>query len=117
MRVEIGRRALTPSVLLLVVFAAHAGPTGLDAGTAPASPPVARTVNVEETLFGTKLSDPYRWMEGNDNREFDEWLRAQGAHARRYLDALPGRRPLLERIRDLGLHTSAISDLQIAGGR
>jgi prolyl oligopeptidase len=74
-------------------------------------------VKFEETLFGTKPFDPYRSTEGNDNREFNEWLRAQGAYARRCLDALPGRQPLYERIRDLGLHTGAIADLEIAGGR
>ncbi|MGE5187209.1 MAG: hypothetical protein ACM31C_34410 [Acidobacteriota bacterium] len=33
----------------------------------PAGPPAARTVDIVEDLFGTKVSDPYRWMEGEHN--------------------------------------------------
>ncbi|GLQ96178.1 prolyl oligopeptidase family serine peptidase [Dyella mobilis] len=52
-------------------------------------PPTARTVDVVDHLFGTALPDPYRWMEGAHNTEFQQWLVAQGAYTRQKLDALP----------------------------
>ncbi|MBN8727993.1 MAG: S9 family peptidase [Xanthomonadales bacterium] len=55
-----------------------------------AAPPVARTVAVVDREFGLALPDPYRWMEGEDNAEFEAWLKAQGADTRKRLDALPG---------------------------
>ncbi|MBP6796857.1 MAG: S9 family peptidase [Luteimonas sp.] len=53
------------------------------------TPPVARTVDVVDHVFGQDVPDPYRWMEGNDNPEFRAWLEAQGAHARHRIDDLP----------------------------
>jgi prolyl oligopeptidase len=64
-------------------------------GTLPAlaaqadGPPTARTVDVVDHLFGTTLHDPYRWMEGEHNAEFQQWLAAQGNDTRARLDALP----------------------------
>ena len=48
-----------------------------------------RTVDEVDDLFGTKVPDPYRWMEDTDDAEVAEWLRAQAGRTRDYLDALP----------------------------
>lgn len=52
-------------------------------------PPVARTADVVDKVFGVTLHDPYRWMEGEHNAEFQQWLVAQGQDTRAKLDALP----------------------------
>jgi prolyl oligopeptidase len=52
-------------------------------------PPPARRVDVVDHVFGNSLSDPYRWMEGEKNAEFQKWLVAQGDYTRAKLDALP----------------------------
>ena len=52
-------------------------------------PPPARRVDVVDHVFGNSLSDPYRWMEGEKNAEFQKWLAAQGDYTRAKLDALP----------------------------
>ena len=69
---------------------------GLGALAAPAAfaaqsdgPPPTRRVDVVEHLFGNTLSDPYRWMEGEQNPEFQKWIAAQGDYTRAKLDALP----------------------------
>lgn len=81
-------RAL-PSALPAVLFVAA---SALSAGAADApagAPPAARTVDAVDRDFGLALPDPYRWMEGENNAEFDAWLKAQGAASRAKLDALP----------------------------
>lgn len=55
----------------------------------PDGPPTARTVDVVDQLFGNTVHDPYRWMEGEHNAEFQQWLAAQGDDTRAKLDALP----------------------------
>lgn len=50
--------------------------------------PAARQVDTVEHAFGLSMPDPYRWMEGENNAEFDGWLKTQGAVSRRNLDAL-----------------------------
>ena len=52
-------------------------------------PPTARRVDVVDHLFGLDLPDPYRWMEGANNAEFQAWLKAQGEHTRAQLDSAP----------------------------
>jgi prolyl oligopeptidase len=74
-------------------------------------------VDVVEERFGLRAPDPYRWMEGGANAEFDAWLRSQGAYAAAYLARLPGRDNLYRRLRELGLGTSTPYGLQLAGGR
>ena len=63
---------------------------------------------VTEVLGGQVVADPYRWMEGEDNHEFDAWLRAQGERTASELARVPGREALYARIRDVGLHTSRL---------
>jgi prolyl oligopeptidase len=48
-----------------------------------------RTVDQVDDFFGTKVADPYRWMEDTDDPEVAAWLRAQASRTRAYLDALP----------------------------
>ena len=74
-------------------FVAIACATALSISAAYAAqadaPPTARRVNVVENIFGHSISDPYRWMEGDKNAEFQRWLVAQGDYTRARLDALP----------------------------
>jgi prolyl oligopeptidase len=56
---------------------------------ASAAAPPARTVSDVDHLFGLALPDPYRWMEGAKNPEFQAWLKVQGEFTRAQLDALP----------------------------
>lgn len=52
-------------------------------------PPAARTVDAVDRMHGLTLPDPYRWMEGERNAEYQQWLKQQGAYTRQRLDAAP----------------------------
>jgi len=79
--------------------------------------PVARVAVVKDTYFGETLSDPYRWMENDKDPDWLPFLKGQNAHARAYLDAIPGREGLLKRIQQLSGDTALTSKVQRAGGR
>ena len=66
-----------------------------------------------EYRFGFALNDPFRWMEGDENRELTEWLEAQGDRTREYL----ARDALLARVRELGNATETINRAMPAGGK
>jgi superoxide dismutase len=70
-------------VLISVALLALAGPALAQ------TPPVARTVDTVDHPYGLTIPDPYRWMEGPNNAEFKDWLKAQGAAGRAKLDASP----------------------------
>src|SRR5262245_35791259 len=62
-------------------------------------PPTRRTETIEK-LHGVSVSDPYRWLEDPSSNEVKTWLGAQGAYARKALDALPERAALVRRFHE-----------------
>lgn len=53
--------------------------------------PDTRRVDQIDDFFGTKVPDPYRWLEDPDDPEVAAWAAAQGSYTREYLDSLPFR--------------------------
>jgi len=84
--------------------------------TTPSSPPVARVDTVVDTLHGTPIPDPYRWLENWDNPETQEWTFAQDAYTRSTLAKLPGRDHIHQRLADL-LSIGYMSAATPRGGR
>ncbi len=52
-------------------------------------------------LHGVAVTDPYRWLEDQNTPRTREWLAEQSQYARTYLDAIPSRAVIRERIREL----------------
>src|SRR5947209_7260776 len=63
--------------------------------------PTARKGDVVDDYFGTKIADPYRWMEDLNAPEVKQWVDAENAVTFKYLDALPVRDAFKKRITDL----------------
>ena len=72
---------------------------------------------VTDEYFGTKVADPYRWLENQSDPEVVAWMKAQNDHARAILANIPGRDQLLERIKALDNAGVVVSGLQVWGGR
>jgi len=85
------------------------------AATAP-TPPVAPVRPVTDNYFGTRVIDPYRWMEDRHDPEFLAWARGQNEYARATLAAIPNRGKLLQRIEALDGATTLVSGMQLAPG-
>jgi prolyl oligopeptidase len=84
--------------------------------TLPRKYPATRTVDASDTYFGTKIADPYRWLEDGKSPEVQAWLDSQNKLARSYLDALPGRAALEKRYEQL-MRIDTISAPGRAGDR
>jgi prolyl oligopeptidase len=67
----------------------------------PLTYPQARKGDVVDDFFGTKVADPYRWMEDLNAPAVKQWVDAQNALTFKYLDALPHRDALKKRITEL----------------
>jgi len=89
--------------------------SGLAAAEIPA-PPVAPVRPVTDNYFGTKVIDPYRWMEDRHDPEFLAWAKGQNDYARATLAAIPNRGKLLQRIQALSGATTLVSGMQLAPG-
>lgn len=68
---------------------------------APLRYPIAAKGDVVDDYHGTKIPDPYRWMEDLDCQQTAEWVAAQNAVTEPYLAALPHREPLKARLTEL----------------
>ncbi|MBV9574021.1 MAG: S9 family peptidase [Acidobacteriales bacterium] len=73
--------------------------------------------DVTEDYFGTKVTDPYRWLENVSDADVVAWMKAQNDHTRAVLAKIPGRDQLLERVKALDNAGSVVSGLQVWGGR
>src|SRR5215813_12250643 len=60
-------------------------------------PPTPRD-SVVDDYHGTKIDDPYRWLENLDSRRTQEWVRAQNKFTRERLDADPDRDSIRSRL-------------------
>jgi prolyl oligopeptidase len=67
----------------------------------PLSYPDTRTVDQVDDYHGTKVTDPYRWLEDLDAPETAEWVKAQNAVTMPFLERLSEREPLRKRITEL----------------
>jgi prolyl oligopeptidase len=64
-------------------------------------PPVTRSDDVKETIHGTVVSDPYRWLEDQASPETRAWIDAQNACTQAVLSKLPGQEAISRRLGDL----------------
>ncbi|MBZ5559760.1 MAG: prolyl oligopeptidase family serine peptidase [Acidobacteriia bacterium] len=63
--------------------------------------PQPRKGDVVDTYAGTKVADPYRWMEDLNAPELKQWIDAENVITFKYLDALSVRDQLKKRITEL----------------
>ncbi len=83
----------------------------------PLTQPVAQVRPVTDTYFGTKVVDPYRWMENLKSPEVQSWMKGQNDYTRAYLDKLPDRDALIKRIESLDNASDRIGGLSLCGTR
>ena len=64
--------------------------------------PVAmKDTTVVEDYFGTKVHDPYRWLENDTSEATAKWVAAENAVTNAYLEKIPFRKALHDRIAEL----------------
>jgi prolyl oligopeptidase len=78
-------------------------------------PPKASVRPVTETLHGTTITDPYRWMETPTDPEWSSYLMGQNRYARGLLGRITGRDELVRKIGDYSGGVVAVSTIQAAG--
>jgi prolyl oligopeptidase len=94
--VPIRLHLISATVFALGMFAASA-----TLAQGPQAPPIAPVRVVTEDYFGTKISDPYRYMENLKDPEVVKWFSDQDAYTRLVLSRIPGREALFKRIQQL----------------
>jgi prolyl oligopeptidase len=93
---KLDRRTLLASTAAMAGMLGLPKPARADAYVTPVDvvigngPPVAPVRPVTEDLYGTKVTDRYRWMESED-AEWQTYIRAEGDYTAKVLAMIPGR--------------------------
>jgi prolyl oligopeptidase len=67
----------------------------------PLTYPKARKTDQVDTYHGTKVADPYRWLEDDRSAETAEWVTAENKVTFGYLDKIPYRKQLQQRLEEV----------------
>lgn len=84
---------------LILSIAATAMLSSIDA-VAQVAYPKAHKDNTVDVYFGEKVADPYRWLEDDMSAQTAEWVDAENAVTRKYLDNIPMRKNILKRLKE-----------------
>ncbi len=71
------------------------------AQSAPLTYPQARRSDQVDDYHGTKVADPYRWLEDTDSAETHAWVEAENKLTFAYLDQIPYRQAIRDRLTKL----------------
>jgi prolyl oligopeptidase len=63
--------------------------------------PKAKKVNQSDDYFGTKVNDPYRWLEDDNATDTKEWVQQENRVTFDYLSAIPYRQKIKDRLTSL----------------
>ena len=107
--------ALAAVTVLLFAHSARLRSQSASSSSSPASPPVAPVRPVTDDYHGTKVVDPYRYMEDLKNAEVQAWMKAQNDYTRAVLARIPGRGQLHARIRQLDQSAPWVAATRLPG--
>jgi prolyl oligopeptidase len=67
----------------------------------PSSYPATQRQDVADTLHGTVVPDPYRWLEDDNASQTKEWIEAQNRVTFAFLESVPQRKAIQDRLTKL----------------
>src|SRR4029450_8020240 len=101
------RRAIRRGPIMVAVLGLMVSAT-IGAEQAPLKYPPAAKGAVVDDYFGTKVADPYRWMEDLNAPQVKAWIDAENAVIFGYLGGLSGRDALKSRITEPCIYPRAL---------
>ena len=87
------RQAVILAVMIPTIAAAQ--------GPGPLKYPETRKADTVETLHGRAVPDPYRWLEDPNSADTKAWVEAENKLTFAYLEAIPGRTAIKDRLTKL----------------
>lgn len=92
---------LRPAFFCLAVILLGAGFVVSQTNNAPLDYPKAKTVDQVDDYHGVKVADPYRWLEETDSEDTKAWIEEENKLTFSYLDQIPYRGAIRERMTKL----------------
>jgi prolyl oligopeptidase len=92
------RRTFLILALLVFACAVNLPVTAGEADVAPLAYPKTKTVDQVDDYHGMKVADPYRWLEDTDSADTKAWVEAENKLTFDYLDKIPYRSAIRDRL-------------------
>jgi prolyl oligopeptidase len=101
--ISVGRQLLAFIVGAFVLVIIAVAPTLRTAGASDSklTYPESKKGEVVDDYFGTRVPDPYRWLEDENSSDTKTWVEAQNSLTFSYLDKIPYREKLKTRLTEL----------------
>lgn len=71
-------------------------------------PPETKKVPVADVYHGETVVEDFRWLEDQTQPEVKQWMKDQNLHSREFLDALPGRKEVRQKLTELYSSSSVV---------
>src|SRR5580704_1662182 len=94
-------RATSIFGMAAIFFALTSVPTMKAQDASSKCPPVARIDDTKETIHGTVIADPYRWLEDQNSPETRAWIEAENKCTDAFLSQIQGRGGIEKRLGEL----------------
>jgi prolyl oligopeptidase len=94
-------RAISSCLVLFIVAFTLTAALAARTGDTPLVYPKAKTVDQVDDYHGVKVADPYRWLENTDSAETHDWVEAENKLTFSYLEQIPFRAAIRERMTKL----------------
>jgi prolyl oligopeptidase len=88
-------------VSVILVASCSADADRLASSPAAFAYPATARVEQVDVYHGTRVEDPYRWLEQVDDPQTRQWIGAQNALAQPYLESIPARETIKKRLTQL----------------
>ncbi|MEM9024272.1 MAG: S9 family peptidase, partial [Bacteroidota bacterium] len=97
------KHSIFPLILLLAACSSDPKSTPMPVAdiAVPAYPETRKDTAVTDRYFGTEVADPYRWLENDTSEETGAWVKVQNEATYSYLDQLPDRERIKERLAEI----------------
>jgi prolyl oligopeptidase len=89
------------TMLILILFSVVLAFAACQKEAAKLNYPVTKKVDQVDDYFGTKVADPYRWLEDDNAEDTKAWVEAQNKVTFGYLDTIPYRPKIKERLTEI----------------
>ena len=87
---------LTPTLIVMAILISCNGPL-----KKKIEYPVTKKGDVIDSYFGTKVPDPYRWLEDDKSDETASWVREQNKITSGYLESIPYKEEIKSRLKKM----------------
>jgi prolyl oligopeptidase len=101
--------------LALFLAVAFVGSLSAQSDGVPLVYPKAKTVDQVDDYHGVKVADPYRWLEDTDSVETHDWVEAENKLTFSYLEQIPYRAAIRERLTKLWNYERFTAPAQMGG--